>query len=48
MTFSFTRYNEQIYLLKIESPGTYPLVSYIFLTEKMRTALIKKLQKPEV
>lgn len=47
MTFSFTRYNAQIYLLKIESPGTFPLVSYVFLTEKMRADLIKKLQKPD-
>lgn len=45
MKFSFTKYNPKIYLLKIESPGNYPTVTYVSLSETTRKQLISVLKK---
>lgn len=34
-------------ILRIESSGVYPSVSFFFISPKMRSDLIKKLQKPD-
>lgn len=46
MTFKVIKQNACTYILRIESSGMYPSVSYFYLSEKMRADLIKKLQKP--
>ncbi len=47
MKFDVIKKSACTYILRIESSGVYPSVSFFFISPKMRADLIKKLQKPD-